>query len=382
MSDLKSNVERILQRKWPTHIVYAPNYWQWFSHHQQHHTLPPEIQHCQSQLDLINHLGLAVFSRNVYCNQRDCWFGGLAQEQVEGVDIAVAHEHDGQDTITTRTYRTPLGSLTERLRYVFAESTLVQEKFLIEDYAREARALHYLLERRRWVFSISDYQRQHQRLGSAGILVAGELYSPLKMLHLLMGPMATVYFLAGHPNEASTLLRLHEQAQLDLLRQIVVAGAPAVMSMDNLDTMFHPPAHVEAYSASFYEKASQICHEHGSTFFIHACGRQRDNLKLIASLGVDGLEGVAFPPLGDVELDEALELTGPNFIITGGISAHQFDGLNSREAVFQYVEGLLERMRPFAHRFMLSASCNTPIDAAWPAILAFRNAWRQCSPLR
>ena len=133
------------------------------------------------------------------------------------------------------------------------------------------------------------------------MLVAGELYSPLKMLHLLFGPIATVYFLADHPDEAASLLRLHEQAQLDLLRQIVTAGAPAVMSMDNLDTMFHPPAHVEAYSASFYEQASRMCHQHGSTFFIHACGRQRDNLKLVASLGVDGLEGVAFPPLGDMD---------------------------------------------------------------------------------
>jgi hypothetical protein len=73
--------------------------------------------------------------------------------------------------------------------------------------------------------------------------------------------------------------------------------------------------------ASYYEKASCIAHEHGSTFFIHACGRQRVNLKLMDSLGVDGLEGVAFPPLGDVQLDEVMQLTSDRFLITGGISA-------------------------------------------------------------
>ena len=78
-----------------------------------------------------------------------------------------------------------------------------------------------------------------------------------------------------------------------------------MMAMDNLDSVFHPPPYVEQYAASFYEQASQICHEHGSTFFIHACGQQRANLRLISSLGVDGLEGVASPPLGDGELDEA-----------------------------------------------------------------------------
>ena len=126
---------------------------------------------------------------------------------------------------------------------------------------------------------------------------------------------------------------------------------------------------------SFYEKASRICHEHGSLFFIHACGRQRANLELMVSLGVDGLEGVAFPPLGDVELDEAMRLTGDRFIITGGISAQEFERLKTREEVFRYVRQLFERMRPYAHRFVLSASCNTPYSAPWETIRHLRDAW-------
>jgi len=147
------------------------------------------------------------------------------------------------------------------------------------------------------------------------------------------------------------------------------------MSMDNLDTMFHPPDYVEAYSASFYEKASAICHEHGAKFFIHACGNQKDNLKLINSLKVDGLEGVAFPPLGDVELDEAMQLTSDNFIITGGISAFETRNLITKQAVFNYIENLFSRMKPYKNRFMFSASCNTAIDTKWDTIKHFRDAW-------
>jgi uroporphyrinogen-III decarboxylase len=147
--------------------------------------------------------------------------------------------------------------------------------------------------------------------------------------------------------------------------------------MDNLDTMFHPPHYVERHSASFYERTARLCHDHGAVLFIHACGRQRANLALIDSLGVDGLEGVAFPPLGDVELDEAMRLTGDRFLITGGISAAEFTRLTTREAVFDYLGGLLRRMRPFSHRFMLSASCNTPYDAPWARIVDFRDAWRR-----
>jgi len=43
--------------------------------------------------------------------------------------------------------------------------------------------------------------------------------------------------------------------------------------------------------------------------------------------------------------------------------------------VFTYVRGLLDRLRPFAHRFILSASCNTAIDAPWTTLEHFRDAW-------
>ena len=150
-----------------------------------------------------------------------------------------------------------------------------------------------------------------------------------------------------------------------------------MMAMDNLDTAFHPPRLVEQCSASFYEQAGRICREYNGRFFIHACGQQKANMGLIGSLGVDGLEGVAPPPLGDVELDEAMRLSGERMIITGGISAIEFERLKTREAVFAYVRELFARMGPLAHRFVLSASCATPFSAPWKTLVDFRDAWRE-----
>ena len=201
------------------------------------------------------------------------------------------------------------------------------------------------------------------------------------MLHLLMGPVETVYFITDHPELAKAFMQQNEKTQLDLVRQMADAGVSVMMAMDNLDTMFHPPSYVDQYCASFYEQASYICHQNDAAFFIHACGQQKDNLKLISSYGVDGLEGVAYPPLGDVELDEAMRLTGDSFIITGGISAMEFEGLHERAEIFRYVKKLFERMKPYASRFMFSASCNTPINASWDAIRWFRDAWQEHAAL-
>ena len=137
-------VESVLLRKTPARIVYAPNYWQWFAHHQNHGSLPSEIAHCRTQLDLIRHLGLDVFSRNIYSDQRHCWFGGLTEEVWDGVEMRDEVAIEGRDRLIHRSYQTRLGTLTERQRYVFTDSTLVQEKFALDDTADPLGALEEL----------------------------------------------------------------------------------------------------------------------------------------------------------------------------------------------------------------------------------------------
>ncbi len=374
-TNTSSNVLKVLRNETPDRFVYAPNYWQWFAHHLNHGILPDEIAHCKTQLDLIQYLGLDVFSRNIYCKQTQYWFGGICDEKLEGVKTSEEVEYNQKDKLTTKQYQVKQGKLSEKLLYVFNESTVVQKEFLVKDYSQDAGLLETFVGARRWEFNKENFESIQKQVGTEGVTVVGDFFSPLKMLHLTMGPINSVYFLMEQPEYASRLMKMHENAQLELVKQAVSGGVEAIMSMDNLDTMFHPPEYVEQYSASFYEKASSICHDYGARFFIHACGNQKENLGLISSLGVDGLEGVAYPPLGNVSLEEAMEMTSDRFIITGGISAIETRDLTSRLQVFTYVKELFSRLEPYKNRFMLSASCNTPVNTPWETIKHFRDAW-------
>lgn len=371
----KEQISSFLKRKMPQRFIFAPNLWQWFAHQRNHGLLPEEIRHCQTQLDVIKHLGLDVFSRNTYCNEQQYWFGGLAETIWGDIDVQVDEHWENGDKIIDKKYNTSHGQLSERLRYDFKHSTLVQEKFLIDDFENQMDAFEELVRNRSWKFKPDRYLAEQEKVGEDGIVVAGELHSPLKLLHFLAGPIATTYMLMDYPEQIKKIMSYHENAQLDLVKQMTTAGVKVMMSMDNLDTMFHPPAYIEKYAASYYEKASRLCHDKGAAFFIHACGKQRDNLELISSLGVDGLEGVAFPPLGDTELDEVMKMTWDKFLITGGISALETRNLETKQEVFKYVKELFEKMKPYANRFILSASCNTATDTRWETLKHFRDAW-------
>ncbi len=361
----------------PSRFVYAPNYWQWFAHHRNHNILPEEIRHITNLADLYRHLGVDVFSRNVYSDPEKYWFGGICMEYFDNVEVCEERSADGLDKVTRKEYRSPAGMLSEELVYLHHESTLVQKKFLVSDYVRQYEAFNQFVRARNWKFNREKYEVACRSVGDQGVVVAGEFFSPLKMLHFAMGPINSVYFLMEFPGKARTLLEWHENAQLECLKEFIGQGVSAIMSMDNLDTMFHPPDYVREFSGSFYEKASRICHEADMRFFIHACGQQRENLGLIASYKVDGLEGVASPPLGDVWLDEAMELTSPGFIITGGISAMETRDLKTKSAIYKYVEDLFRKMIPYKNRFIFSSSCNTSIDTSWDTIRYFRDAWLQ-----
>jgi len=371
----KTDIENILVNKIPSGFVFAPNYWQWFAHHRNHGILPEELKGCETQLDMIKYLGVDVFSRNIYCRQDEYWFGGICDEYFDDGEVEVSIRSENSNKLTRKDFRLSKGLLSEELLYVFDESTIVQKKFLITDYRDQGGLLEQFVSSRKWKFNKMKFIQAEQEVGESGLVIVGDFFSPLKLLHLVMGPVNAVYFLMEQPEFARIIMEIHEKNQLDLVRQAVSNGVRVIMSMDNLDTMFHPPEYVEAYSASFYEKAAAICHEYGALFFIHACGNQKDNLKLISSLHVDGLEGVAFPPLGDVGLDEAMQMTSENFIITGGISAIETRDLKTRKEVFEYVENLFSKMKPYRNRFIFSASCNTAINTSWETIKYFRDAW-------
>ena len=146
-------------------IVYAPNYWQWFIHHHEHHKLPEELKHCNTQLDLINHLGLDVFSRNIYADPHKHWFGGLSEEQFDGISKSEKTYHEGSNSVIEKKYETSKGMLTEKLTYIHHESTLVQSKFLIDDYENQLDLLEQFVSSRSWQFKPEAYRKIKAQVG-------------------------------------------------------------------------------------------------------------------------------------------------------------------------------------------------------------------------
>lgn len=365
----RERILKVLEGDIPDKVPFSPNIWQWYEYQKLHNLLPRELEHCKNQLDVQKYLGVDIFSRNLITDIKKEWFGGHSKTIYDRVKVDVCQEGD----MRTITYHTPEGTIREAFQFQEEGCTLVQHEYLFKDFDKEYPAWKALFEDRDFEFDLGSYRELSERVGDDGLVIAGEVTCPLKQLHILARSDNTTFLLYDHEPEMMDLMEIYGEKALGLIEEMVSSGVKVIMTMDNLDSTFYPPPHFERYCAKFYSRATEICHRQGAFFFSHACGQQKSILSQVTKCGINGLEGIAFPPLGDVELWEAKQ-AGEQFIVEGGLSAVQLEGQVSKEAAEAYVSHLFNKMKP-RDRFIFSMSCNTSIKTSWDTLRRFRDAW-------
>jgi len=370
--DSRERILTVLSGKVPDRAVFAPNIWQWFEYQKLHGLLAPEIQGCRTQLEVMKYLGVDIFSRNLLTDIRRNWIGGHSETVYQGVEVSEQIEGNRRQV----TYNTPEGEISEVFFFDEPGCTLVQEEYLFKDFDREYPAWKALFEDLQFKFDPGSYETLVQEVGEDGLVMVGEFTCPLKQLHWHGRADNSIYLLYDHETEMMELMDIYAEKALEFCRELVNRhGVKVVMTMDNLDSLFYTPDQFERYCAPFFRRITEVCHDAGAYFFSHACGRQRDILDQVVDCGIDGLEGIAFPPLGDIELWEA-KTAGERFIVEGGLSAVQLEGPVTRQQAENYVEKLFKKMHPY-DRFVFSMSCNTSIHASWDTLRHYRDAWQK-----
>lgn len=95
--------------------------------------------------------------------------------------------------------------------------------------------------------------------------------------------------------------------------------------------------------------------------YIHNCGFLGDRLELLADSGVDGIECMDPPPLGDVELADAKRRVGNRIFLKGNLDSVNVLLLGSDAEVERSVRSCLEAGMP-GGGYILSTACSTAPD--------------------
>lgn len=358
----RERVLAVLRREKPDRVPFCPNIGQWFDYHKARASLPDELEGCQDELDAMIRIGCDIFSRRICSPVTSARSGYEVHSEALG----------GRWRKTT--YATPVGSVSDRTRYEAASHTTYKHQHFLKGFPDDLRVLRYVVEHTDHEFDVASYLRAEERLGDHGVIMVPFFQSPIKLLHNWAGVETATYLLTDRARECEDLFAVFTEKALAVARQAAESPTLAFCTMDNLDSLSMSPTFVKQYCVPFYRALSDLFHRHGKLLFSHACGQLRDLGELVDEAGLDGLEAISHPPIGDLPLAEARGIHD-GFLVNGGMSAHETEitGAGSRERIFAYVGDLFRSMRPL-DRFLFSNACNTSIRSPWENLLHFRDA--------
>jgi hypothetical protein len=376
--------------------------YQWFHVNRYNRTLPAELAGCGSALDALRamkadcfakHEGFSVYASYTKCRAGYEYSGKRLKDPVVKTCIHDVFGPAGnldfrgtsrrQDRIST-----PKGELTALWRYEEETGAPFEEKFFWTDFRSEYERVRALLEDVEFVVDTDRWLQLIAELGEDGIAHLRIPPSPLKILHWLAGIERTVFFAADHPAEIAELVRTYEHKRLVLVKRVVkLPGTLVFTSGDNMDSITYTPSSFEEFIGRSFTQIADIIHGEGKLLFSHACGRLAEILKLLKEAGVDGLEGMAPPPIGDIGFGEARRLLGDHFVLQGGMTYFEekcsVPGSNfeTRKRISQRVADLFTQL-PHKRSFIYGSGCCLDPGANYENILALRDACWQYGTMR
>ncbi len=150
--------------------------------------------------------------------------------------------------------------------------------------------------------------------------IHGSTYAPEDYLIDQLGVEEAFLAMMTHPDKCREILLRYAQATSRHVKEQIDAGADAInfsapwtgqnfISLDMYENIIAPAQKVIA----------DVCNENGVPCYCHTCGSIDDRLELIIDLGFSGLECLDPPPLGNVELEDAVRRIGDRAFIKGNI---------------------------------------------------------------
>jgi uroporphyrinogen-III decarboxylase len=165
------------------------------------------------------------------------------------------------------------------------------------------------------------------RMGDAGLISIFGPPTPLLDLIMFQIRLPTVYhLLADSPSEVEALLAVMHRRNCEYYEIAAEAPGEVVRSFEDTSTTLLSPELYRRHCLRQLQDYRDICHARGKLFVPHMCGLLRGVLTELAQTGVDGIEAITPPPLGDTPIGLAREKLGPDITLIGGLDPTQFVG--------------------------------------------------------
>lgn len=185
-----------------------------------------------------------------------------------------------------------------------------------EDY----EVVKYLVENTEYVADYFPLEQAKEWLGDDGVVTAEITRTPMSRLMIeWIGSEEGRFYIhhARYPDMVDELYEALSRSVEPLYEIAARSPADIVFCPDNIDGYLVSPPLFEKYFMPEYEKCARVLHEQDRLLLVHMDGRVDVIKHLIAKTPIDIIEALHPPPMGDLPVQEALELWEDKVIWVG-----------------------------------------------------------------
>ncbi len=188
--------------------------------------------------------------------------------------------------------------------------------------------------------------------------VHGEVRAPFDHFLNIVGMEDGLMAILDNPEKTLEVMDRTTEWSIALAVAQARRGAEAIkVSSPFAGSGFLSPDMYEEFIVPFESRLASAVRAEGKSIYTHTCGAIGDRLELICQTGVSGIECLDPPPLGDVEITEAVELLKGRIFIKGNVDPVNTLLRGDADAVRADVTNVVEASREM-DGFILSSACS------------------------
>lgn len=189
--------------------------------------------------------------------------------------------------------------------------------------------------------------------------IHGEVRAPFDHFLNLLGMEDGLMAMLDNPDGTLRLLEKTTQWSVALAVAQVRRGAHTIKVSSPFAGMgFLAPAMYEEFIIPFERRIAAAVKAEGAFIYTHTCGAIGDRLELMVQAGVSGIECLDPPPLGNVDLGDAVEQLKGKIFIKGNVDPVNTLLRGGPEKIERDVTEILETAGHVMPGFILSSACS------------------------
>lgn len=294
-----------------------------------------------------------------------CWVRPCYTMAMPNVEIIEKRESTTNRATLVRTYHTPVGTVSEREvldsgtgqwhgTRSWRDITPWKTERLIKE-PKDYEVVRFMVEDTKYKADYFPIKQAKEWLGEEGVAIAGLRHSPMQMLMIdWIGSESGLFFihLLKHRSKVEELYLTLCRSYQPLYEIAADSPADIILYGDNIDGVLVNPQIFKQYFMPVYSKCANVLHEKDKIMGTHMDGRLNVLKELIARCPQDLIEAFHPPPLGDLQLHEALTLW-KNKTVWMGFPAPIY--VMGSDSVKRFLLSLLKNIIP-AERLAIIAS--------------------------